>query len=657
MFNLGIGYCAVVPAADVAAGRPRDRQRRGRRGRRRVGGRVIGVLVCGDGIEPPGAARRRASRRRGRVEPAAASGRSTRADAAGDPDGRVRARATTRAATRATWRWPTGSRAAASSSSCCAGYMHLLTTAVPRALLRARVVNIHPALLPAFPGAHAVEDALAAGVAETGATVHSWTRASTPGPVSAPGARARAAGGHARDAARAHPARRAPPPARGREGADRRMTVRRALLSAYDKTGLAAFARGLAGLGVELRRERWHGELLADDGIPVTPVEELTGFAEMLGHRVVTLHPAVHGGILARRDVPEDMAELERARHRPDRPRLRQPLPVRAHRRPARRRVGGRDRADRRRRAGDAPCGGEEPRPRRPRLPPGGLRAGARGAPRDAARSSRRARGARSRRAPSRRTAAYDAAVAGWLGARRGVPRDARAGLRPRASTSRTARTRTSGAPTTPSVARGRTSSPGSSSCRASRSRTTTSTTSPPRGCSTPSSTARPCVIVKHANPCGVAVGETIEEAYAKALAADPVSPTAASSSSTDPSARRSARRSRSSSSRCSSRPATTRPRSRRSRRSETSACSSTTSVAPSSRASATCSRVLGGLLVQERDVGPRPARRDGRRLRRRRPRRLGGAPVRVDGGQARHLERDRDRPRTGRRSGSAPGR
>ncbi len=44
----------------------------------------------------------------------------------------------------------------------------------------------------------------------------------------------------------------------------------------------------------------------------MTPVDELTGFGEMLGHRVVTLHPAVHGGILARHDVPEDLADLER---------------------------------------------------------------------------------------------------------------------------------------------------------------------------------------------------------------------------------------------------------------------------------------------------------------------------------------------------------
>jgi phosphoribosylaminoimidazolecarboxamide formyltransferase / IMP cyclohydrolase len=88
--------------------------------------------------------------------------------------------------------------------------------------------------------------------------------------------------------------------------------VRRALLSAWDKTGLAAFAEGLDRLGVELVASGGTARFLADAGLAVTPVETLTGFSEMLGHRVVTLHPAVHGGILARRDVPDDLADLER---------------------------------------------------------------------------------------------------------------------------------------------------------------------------------------------------------------------------------------------------------------------------------------------------------------------------------------------------------
>ena len=87
--------------------------------------------------------------------------------------------------------------------------------------------------------------------------------------------------------------------------------MRRALLSVYDKNGVAAFAEELRRLDFELLASGGTAQLLAAEGIPVIPLEELTGFAEMLGHRVVTLHPAVHGGILARRDVPEDVADLE----------------------------------------------------------------------------------------------------------------------------------------------------------------------------------------------------------------------------------------------------------------------------------------------------------------------------------------------------------
>jgi phosphoribosylaminoimidazolecarboxamide formyltransferase/IMP cyclohydrolase len=84
----------------------------------------------------------------------------------------------------------------------------------------------------------------------------------------------------------------------------------RALISAYDKTGIAAFARGLADLGWDLVASGGTAARLEAEGLTVTRLEELTGFAEMLGHRVVTLHPAVHGGILARRDVEDDVADL-----------------------------------------------------------------------------------------------------------------------------------------------------------------------------------------------------------------------------------------------------------------------------------------------------------------------------------------------------------
>jgi phosphoribosylaminoimidazolecarboxamide formyltransferase / IMP cyclohydrolase len=87
--------------------------------------------------------------------------------------------------------------------------------------------------------------------------------------------------------------------------------VKRALLSTYDKTGLAAFARGLAAFDVELVASGGTAGLLEDVGLEVTRVESLTSFPEMLGGRVKTLHPRVHAGILARRDVEEDVRALE----------------------------------------------------------------------------------------------------------------------------------------------------------------------------------------------------------------------------------------------------------------------------------------------------------------------------------------------------------
>jgi phosphoribosylaminoimidazolecarboxamide formyltransferase / IMP cyclohydrolase len=84
----------------------------------------------------------------------------------------------------------------------------------------------------------------------------------------------------------------------------------RALISVYNKSGAAEFARGLIALGAEIVASGGTAAHLEEHGIAVTRIEALTGFAELLGHRVVTLHPAVHGGILARRDVLADIADL-----------------------------------------------------------------------------------------------------------------------------------------------------------------------------------------------------------------------------------------------------------------------------------------------------------------------------------------------------------
>jgi len=85
----------------------------------------------------------------------------------------------------------------------------------------------------------------------------------------------------------------------------------RALLSVSDKTGIVELAKELHALGVGLISTGGTAKLLAEQGLPVTEVAQVTGFPEMLDGRVKTLHPKVHGGLLARRDTPEHMAALK----------------------------------------------------------------------------------------------------------------------------------------------------------------------------------------------------------------------------------------------------------------------------------------------------------------------------------------------------------
>lgn len=89
-------------------------------------------------------------------------------------------------------------------------------------------------------------------------------------------------------------------------------SVPTALLSVYDKTGIVDFARSLIDLGWDLLSSGGTAKVLADAGLAVTDVAERTGVPAMLGHRVVTLHPAVHGGLLADLDDPEHRADLDR---------------------------------------------------------------------------------------------------------------------------------------------------------------------------------------------------------------------------------------------------------------------------------------------------------------------------------------------------------
>ena len=92
---------------------------------------------------------------------------------------------------------------------------------------------------------------------------------------------------------------------------DNRVTaVRTALISVSDKTGVVAFARALAELGVRIISTGGTAKALAEAGIEAVPIDRVTGFPEILDGRVKTLHPKVHGALLAVRDNPDHMRAL-----------------------------------------------------------------------------------------------------------------------------------------------------------------------------------------------------------------------------------------------------------------------------------------------------------------------------------------------------------
>ncbi|HEU4672746.1 MAG TPA: bifunctional phosphoribosylaminoimidazolecarboxamide formyltransferase/IMP cyclohydrolase [Candidatus Limnocylindrales bacterium] len=202
-----------------------------------------------------------------------------------------------------------------------AGYMRFVG---PRTLAAfpGRILNTHPSLLPAFPGAHAVRDALAHGAAVTGATVHLVDATLDGGPilVQEPVAIApdddeaalherikaverrlvpRAVGLVLAGAVSVEPGGRRVRIDAGRADDAGMSRPRRALLSVSDKTGLVPFAAGLAELGFELVSTGGTARALRDAGLEVTDVSAVTGFPELLDGRIKTLHPRLHGGILA----------------------------------------------------------------------------------------------------------------------------------------------------------------------------------------------------------------------------------------------------------------------------------------------------------------------------------------------------------------------
>jgi phosphoribosylaminoimidazolecarboxamide formyltransferase / IMP cyclohydrolase len=212
-----------------------------------------------------------------------------------------------------------------------AGYMRIVGHRVLAAFPE-RILNTHPSLLPAFPGAHAVQDAIDHGAAVTGCTIHVVDQTLDGGPIVAqeavpvlPGDDAESL--HARIRSVEH---RLLPRSVGlllagalSVAADGRHVVldldradagvprpRRALLSVSDKTGLVELGRGLLARGFELVSTGGTARALREADLPVTDVAAVTGFPEMLDGRVKTLHPRVHGGLLADRRLAEHRRQI-----------------------------------------------------------------------------------------------------------------------------------------------------------------------------------------------------------------------------------------------------------------------------------------------------------------------------------------------------------
>jgi phosphoribosylaminoimidazolecarboxamide formyltransferase/IMP cyclohydrolase len=198
-----------------------------------------------------------------------------------------------------------------------------------------RLLNLHPALLPAFPGAHGVRDALAAGVKVTGVTVHFVDASLDGGPIVLqdsvpvlPGDTEetllerihavehrllpRAVGLALAGALTIEPDGRTVRIDAAR-AAETMAVPRRALLSVSDKAGLPELGAGLVRLGFELVSTGGTARALRAAGLPVTDVAAVTGFPEMLDGRVKTLHPRVHGGILADRRLASHREQLAAA--------------------------------------------------------------------------------------------------------------------------------------------------------------------------------------------------------------------------------------------------------------------------------------------------------------------------------------------------------
>lgn len=191
-----------------------------------------------------------------------------------------------------------------------AGYMRLIGETLLTAYEN-KIINLHPSLLPEFPGKDAIGQAMDAGVLKTGVTAHFVDAGMDTGPIIAQQSVAILP----EDTldiltTRIHKVEHAFYPEVVKKN-NRGTNMKRALISVSDKTGVVEFAQSLVELGFEIISTGGTKKALEDSAVPVIGIEEVTNFPEMLDGRVKTLHPAIHGGLLARRDDATHMAAIE----------------------------------------------------------------------------------------------------------------------------------------------------------------------------------------------------------------------------------------------------------------------------------------------------------------------------------------------------------
>lgn len=206
-----------------------------------------------------------------------------------------------------------------------AGFMRILSADFVRQFPN-RIMNIHPSLLPAFPGAHAHRDVLAYGAKISGCTVHFVDEGTDSGPIILQAAvEVREDDTEETLAARVLEQEHKIYPRAiklfidGQLKIDGRkvrigggnMKIKRALISVSNKLGVVDLAKKLSKCGVEIISTGGTMKAIRAAGVPVTYVSDLTGFPEIMNGRVKTLNPKIHGGILAVRDNPEHVQQME----------------------------------------------------------------------------------------------------------------------------------------------------------------------------------------------------------------------------------------------------------------------------------------------------------------------------------------------------------